>query len=305
MNLRIENEDGELIDKVLIDDQGRFRFAKLDGEEKYIFKIDNQDEELLVGSKIYLVDANDVKTERFVYTEEGVFVNSREIKEEKIINGVFNYDGQPLMKSGIIISDENGFALDTVSTDEKGGFSYSMSKYDEGISVAPLNMTESDLENSDLILLDDSGNTVQNLTPGKYEPLKGIAEDNTVLEIPLNERPVGDKQYTKGMEQEAEAWNGMAVSSRSVYFNFNEQEMPPGEQNKLSLLISILKMGSEMKANLVGHTDNKGSAGFNQRFGLNRAKHVKKYLINQGVSSSQVIISSKGMSFPIADNTTE
>ncbi|MBL4707009.1 MAG: OmpA family protein [Flavobacteriales bacterium] len=305
INLRIENEDGELIDKVLTDDKGRFKFAKLSGDESFFIRVDNEDDELYVGSKIYFLDGNNVKTKRYIYTEEGLFVNSRDIKGGSSVRGIFNYENLPSMMSGLVIYDENGFPLDTIITDDKGIFNYSILKYDDGFSIAPLNMTEDDFINVGIHLLDDDGNRIQTLIPGKFNSIKSLKKDKTTLTT-LNDEPhIDDKKYTKRVKQEAEAWNGMAEGDRSIYFDFNQKVMPKKEGNKLALLISILKNGPETKAMLTGHTDNKGSESLNTMFGLSRAKDVKKYLISKGIPKSKIVISSKGMSTPIADNSTE
>lgn len=305
VSLRIENEDGELIESVLTDDQGRFKFAKLKEDESYIIKVNNEDNELYVGSKIYFVDGNGIKTKRFIYTEDGLFVNSKDIKGGSLVTGIFNYEDLPFMKSGLVIYDENGYPLDTIYTDKEGVFKYSVLKYDAGFSIIPLNMTDEDFVNVDLYLIDDKGNRILTLSPGKFKSLKEITKGEKTIIASEEKTYVDDKQYSRGMEQEAEAWNGMTENSKNVYFDFNQEVMLPKEKNKLSLLISILKMGPEMNAHLVGHTDNKGSESLNTAFGMKRASEVKKYLIDQGVSEDQIIVSSEGMGSPVADNNTE
>lgn len=56
--------------------------------------------------------------------------------------------------------------------------------------------------------------------------------------------------------------------------------------------------------NVAGHTDNVGSAEFNQTLSLKRAEAVKAYLLNKGIDGSKIQTEGFGMSKPIADNKT-
>jgi outer membrane protein OmpA-like peptidoglycan-associated protein len=62
--------------------------------------------------------------------------------------------------------------------------------------------------------------------------------------------------------------------------------------------------GEKIKINIEAHTDNVGSRAGNQALGLDRAKAVREFLINQGVTADRITVSSAGGENPIAPNNT-
>lgn len=55
---------------------------------------------------------------------------------------------------------------------------------------------------------------------------------------------------------------------------------------------------------VVGHTDNVGTAAFNQQLSVDRAYSVARILISYGVSSSRIRYTGRGYDQPIASNAT-
>lgn len=62
--------------------------------------------------------------------------------------------------------------------------------------------------------------------------------------------------------------------------------------------------GETIKINIEAHTDNVGSRPGNTALGLDRAKAVREFLINQGISADRITVSSAGGDNPIAPNNT-
>jgi len=62
--------------------------------------------------------------------------------------------------------------------------------------------------------------------------------------------------------------------------------------------------GEKIKINIEAHTDNIGSRPGNIALGFDRAKAVREFLINQGVSADRITVSSAGGDVPIASNNT-
>ena len=54
----------------------------------------------------------------------------------------------------------------------------------------------------------------------------------------------------------------------------------------------------------VGHTDNIGSAAYNQALSERRANAVKEYLVSKGIEKNRVYTEGKGLKNPIASNST-
>lgn len=62
--------------------------------------------------------------------------------------------------------------------------------------------------------------------------------------------------------------------------------------------------GEKIKINVEAHTDNIGSRPGNVALALDRAKAVREFLINQGISADRITVSSAGGDVPIAPNNT-
>jgi len=62
--------------------------------------------------------------------------------------------------------------------------------------------------------------------------------------------------------------------------------------------------GEKIKINIEAHTDNVGSRSGNIAIGLDRAKAVREFLINQGILADRITVSSAGGDNPIAPNNT-
>ncbi len=62
--------------------------------------------------------------------------------------------------------------------------------------------------------------------------------------------------------------------------------------------------GEKIKVSIEAHTDNIGSRPGNIALGLDRAKAVREFLINQGITADRITVSSVGGDVPIAPNNT-
>ena len=60
-----------------------------------------------------------------------------------------------------------------------------------------------------------------------------------------------------------------------------------------------------LRAEVAGHTDDRGSASHNRELSRARADTVRAYLIDAGVAASSLTARGYGESRPIADNGTE
>jgi len=66
----------------------------------------------------------------------------------------------------------------------------------------------------------------------------------------------------------------------------------------------FLNTNTAYSAKIVGHTDSRGSAAYNQKLSERRANAIKDMLIEKGVPASRVSAAGKGEAKPMADNAT-
>lgn len=90
----------------------------------------------------------------------------------------------------------------------------------------------------------------------------------------------------------------------NVSFDTGKADLKPALLPVLDSVATSLQQHPELRAKVVGHTDNTGAAGLNQTLSENRARSVSNYLTKQNVSTQRVTIEGRGMNDPIADNGT-
>lgn len=89
-----------------------------------------------------------------------------------------------------------------------------------------------------------------------------------------------------------------------IHFEFGKSDIDPASYDYLNKLAKVLKR-TNAHICVNGHTDNVGTAEFNNELSRKRAKAVRDYLINQGVPNNKLTYRYYGMSRPIASNETE
>jgi OOP family OmpA-OmpF porin len=89
-----------------------------------------------------------------------------------------------------------------------------------------------------------------------------------------------------------------------TFFDFDKAVLKPDGKAKLDELVSRVQGMDLEVAIAVGHTDNVGSASYNQKLSLRRAEAVKAYMASKGIDSSRVYTDGKGKTQPVADNKT-
>jgi outer membrane protein OmpA-like peptidoglycan-associated protein len=90
-----------------------------------------------------------------------------------------------------------------------------------------------------------------------------------------------------------------------VTFDLNKSRLTLDAEKVLDFVAQSVKAHPEVKIEVGGYTDSVGSAGYNQRLSLARARAVRVYLTEQGVPAAQLTAVGHGESNPVASNTTE
>ncbi|NOK21727.1 OmpA family protein [Corallococcus carmarthensis] len=100
-----------------------------------------------------------------------------------------------------------------------------------------------------------------------------------------------------------EARGTVVTLSGSVLFATNATELLPAARDRLSEVATALK---EAKNPLLieGHTDSRGTEGYNEQLSERRAESVRNFLVNQGVPAERIQIRGLGEERPVASNGT-
>jgi OOP family OmpA-OmpF porin len=98
---------------------------------------------------------------------------------------------------------------------------------------------------------------------------------------------------------------GDTIVLRGVNFDFNKASLTVNARQLLDQVADALLARSDIKVEIDGHTDGKGSASYNQKLSERRAESVKQYLVGRGIDAGRMSTKGFGKSKPIADNSTD
>ena len=91
---------------------------------------------------------------------------------------------------------------------------------------------------------------------------------------------------------------------RHILFDKDKTDIKPAGARELDAVVEVLKANPDLRIKIAGHTDNEGTAAYNQTLSENRARAVWDYLTKQGIPGGRFPISGYGFSRPVANNAT-
>jgi len=98
----------------------------------------------------------------------------------------------------------------------------------------------------------------------------------------------------------------VSIDLKGVNFDYDKSNLRPDAVQILSEATEILKRYPELKVEVAGHTDSKGTDAYNQALSERRARAVYDYLTSNGIDASRLQgPNGYGESRPIAPNTNE
>ncbi|MGV8932270.1 MAG: OmpA family protein [Luteimonas sp.] len=98
----------------------------------------------------------------------------------------------------------------------------------------------------------------------------------------------------------------VSIDLKGVNFDFDKSTLRPDAVAILNEAIEILKRYPDLKVEVAGHTDSKGTDAYNQKLSERRATAVYDYVTSNGVDAGRLVGPvGYGESRPIAPNTNE
>ena len=98
---------------------------------------------------------------------------------------------------------------------------------------------------------------------------------------------------------------GIKIVLNNIFFDFNKATLRPESVAELDRLNRLMTDTPSLRIEISGHTDNVGSASYNQKLSESRAKAVVDYLLKKGVDASRLEYKGYGFEQPVASNKTE
>lgn len=95
------------------------------------------------------------------------------------------------------------------------------------------------------------------------------------------------------------------VSFSDILFEYGKSDLLPSSDSTLNEIVSLMKEISALKLQIIGHTSDEGSEGFNNKLSLKRAESVKRYLVSNGIEADRLSCEGMGYKQPLVENTSE
>jgi outer membrane protein OmpA-like peptidoglycan-associated protein len=98
---------------------------------------------------------------------------------------------------------------------------------------------------------------------------------------------------------------GEIIRLNNIFFEFNKADLMSDSYNELDRLYNILEHNKDLKIEIGGHTDDKGSDDYNKSLSNSRAKSVLNYLVTKGIAANRLTAVGYGESNPLVANDNE
>lgn len=305
-NINLLDEEDNIIKTITTDEQGRFKFDKLDLDENYLLAIDADDDSMLENAKLYLTNskgqkvllANRIAKGKFkfqalpyaYYDELELLV---EEDESLFTINVFGqvYEKLPGDYSGemeVWVLDDEGNIIGKAKADKDGKFMFDKLSPDEEY----LFMLSEDDEKLNIIIVDENGNVIEStkrLMDAKYR-YKRLNSDKNVLTL-INEVD----EVIKIAENE-----NFVISK--ILYEYRSAEISETAAKELDKLVLILKKNKGVGVELSSHTDSKGTDSYNLELSQKRANNAAEYIKSKGIEARRVTGKGYGETQPVAPN---
>ena len=97
----------------------------------------------------------------------------------------------------------------------------------------------------------------------------------------------------------------MNLGEDSLKFDFDKAEIRPESKELLSRVVGILLTSSDYTVQVNGHTDDVGSAEYNQGLSERRAAAVRDYFVQAGIPEDIIEMEGRGKSEPLVEGTSD
>lgn len=98
---------------------------------------------------------------------------------------------------------------------------------------------------------------------------------------------------------------GESIILKNIFYKTDSFALMKESKVELDKVIKFLRDYPDIKIEISGHTDNTGTAEYNQALSENRAKSVVDYLISSSVLKERIVYKGYGFSEPVASNDTD
>lgn len=133
----------------------------------------------------------------------------------------------------------------------------------------------------------------------------GGASSNGVNDASTNGSAMGGDADAMGNSRGAGGSDQGSMAGKVIYFDFDKSDIRPEFATVVTTNAQNLSSHPKLKLKLEGNTDERGTREYNIGLGERRAQAVRRALMLQGVSESQLSTTSFGAERPAAEGDDE
>jgi peptidoglycan-associated lipoprotein len=116
-------------------------------------------------------------------------------------------------------------------------------------------------------------------------------------------KPEGGKEFERSLVAKQEPGiKGEVFESelfKDIHFDFDKYNIRPGDASILRENVALLKKHPNVKIQIEGHCDEKGTVEYNLALGERRANSARNYLVSLGISAARISTISYGKEKPM------
>lgn len=280
-------EDGSILQKSVVAEDGSFTFKHIRGKETY--KVVLPDAELQEGSRLKLFD-KDKKIISDVKSKSGSFevvllspidyvLEKMEQEDESILSvdilGMMDSEKETKKGVKIMLTDGEGDVIATTYTGDDGNFKFESVSPDERYNIQAEDL---DAE-STVHIVDGKGDIIASINSddeGEFVYVR-LNPDDGVITV--------TNEYNKRVRISNKDLFDLGV----VNYELNSVEIGPGSERVLSKLAEILLANPKIGVELSGHTDSRGADDYNMELSQKRIESAIRYLETLGVERDRLL----------------
>jgi len=115
---------------------------------------------------------------------------------------------------------------------------------------------------------------------------------------PITEAPAAPQEAPPEVQE-------MMLNFSRVYFDFDQSTLGSASKSALDTNAAIMQKKADIKVEIQGHADERGTTDYNLALGTRRAQVVYDYLSAQGIAPSRLKVVSYGEERPLASGSSE
>jgi len=181
------------------------------------------------------------------------------------------------------------------------------------VAVVTDDKTGSPIPGAAVSLYDEQGNKVLMKTANDDGEVEFIVECDTTNDLEVTMIDYESKRITVPGTQDEENRVPIALDPiekiieddkvvlNPIYFDYDKSNITAQAAFELDKLVQIMQKYEDMVISVESHTDNRGSASYNERLSDRRAKTTVAYVISKGIDKARITGQGKGENEPKED----